>query len=161
MKEVWKPVDGVPMYEVSNLGRVRSLHSTPSRIRKPQVASNGYLCVDLQGRRHMVHRLVAKAFVPGDHAQTVNHIDGIRAHNRATNLQWTSMGDNHRHAYRALNRQPVVQNEKPVWIDGQRFASRSAAARHLGCHVVSLMTAIRKGRNVFKGRTLSWENTPN
>ena len=42
-----------------------------------------------------VHRLVAEAFIPNpDNLPVVNHIDCIRNHNKATNLEWSTVADN-------------------------------------------------------------------
>jgi DNA-binding CsgD family transcriptional regulator len=47
-----------------------------------------------------LHRLVAKAFVPGyAPGLTVNHIDGVKIHNLPANLEWCSIQDNIQHAF--------------------------------------------------------------
>ena len=108
--EVWKDIDGYEgLYQVSNLGRVRSLNCyVPRRNRWggiTQMYKNGvilastrenesrYLTVSLykNGKRHLkyVHRLVAIAFVenPNEY-QEVNHIDEDKLNNEACNLEW-------------------------------------------------------------------------
>lgn len=115
MNEVWLPVQGYEgAYEVSNLGRVRSLvrtivqpakngsvatHTYGGKVLSPVKQSNGYLTVNLCGRLHTVHRIVARAFVsnPDDMPQ-VNHIDGNKANNHADNLEWCTASQNTRHA---------------------------------------------------------------
>lgn len=109
MIEEWRDIVGFEgFYEISSLGRVRS-HIT-SKILSPSLCSSGYpkltLCKYGRHTQHMVHRLVAKAFLPNpDNMRTVNHIDGNKQNNQANNLEWCSHSDNQRHAYRmGLNR---------------------------------------------------------
>lgn len=103
-QEIWKEVADWPMYFVSNLGRVRS--TLDHRIRKFSKRKYGYLNVvlskqDGSGRKagFYVHRLVAIAFIPNPLTlATVNHIDGNPSNNCVLNLEWTTQGDNIRHA---------------------------------------------------------------
>ena len=118
--EIWKPVVGHEgAYEVSDLGRVRSLEriiSVPNRwgslsLRtvKTRVLRNndngsGYLQVQLSsgGERQprLIHRLVAEAFLPPEDGLVfVNHKDGDKANNRLENLEWCSRSGNMVHAY--------------------------------------------------------------
>lgn len=119
MEEIWKPVVGYEgLYEVSNMGRVRSLDRTKEVIRgntkmvvpfKGKILTqrprrNGYLVVQLFGRgghktRNMrgmsVHRLVAEAFIPNpNNLPEVNHKDENKANNCVENLEWISHKDN-------------------------------------------------------------------
>ena len=103
--EVWKPISGYEgLYEVSNLGRVKSLERTmqnhgkrqlvPERILRPGRAGNGYYTVALNrdsvSVSHCIHVLVATAFVEGrtDEKCVVNHKDETRDNNIASNLEW-------------------------------------------------------------------------
>lgn len=90
-KEIFRPVKGYEeMYEVSNLGRVKSVRFGKERILKTDKAS-GYLRVML-GRKNghfLVHRLVAEAFIPNpDNLPCVNHKDENKLNNRVDNLEW-------------------------------------------------------------------------
>lgn len=111
MIEEWKPVVGYEgMYDVSNLGKVRRRYkTTPTRLLKLS-PHDGYLrahlCRDNKARMWFVHRLVAEAFIDNpDGKPFVNHIDGNRSNNVVSNLEWVTMSENHRHAFRVLGRQ--------------------------------------------------------
>jgi len=75
------------------------------RVIKPQTGKNGYIRVELwengNGRKHLVHRLLAEAFIPNpDGKPQVNHIDGNKANNALSNLEWVTQSENQKHAYR-------------------------------------------------------------
>lgn len=106
MKEIWKDVPGYEgLYQVSNLGRIRSyekykragrhtsVYYCPSKIIKSFSAGVGYQRVNLfkdrKGRQLSVHRLVAMAFIPNpDNLPQVNHKDEDKTNNRLDNLEW-------------------------------------------------------------------------
>ena len=120
-EEIWKPVVGYEgCYEVSNLGRVRSLSRTASIrcrwggiteryvqgrvLRAHTNGKSGYYMIQLSvlGSRHprLVHRLVAEAFIPGAEGKGfVNHVNGDKSDNRASNLEWCTRGENMLHAH--------------------------------------------------------------
>lgn len=96
--EEWRGVEGHPLYEVSNEGRVRSLFSVPPRVLVPVPDSHGYPTVKLHRRRFKIHRLVCRAFhgkPPEKHE--VAHLDGNRGNPRADNLKWATSKENHSH----------------------------------------------------------------
>lgn len=102
-RENWLPVEGYEgLYEVSDLGRVRSLGNNRKRkmkILKPADNGIGYLMVCLSKNRKSkflyVHRLVAITFVPNIFGlKEVNHINEDKTDNRADNLMWCDRKEN-------------------------------------------------------------------
>ena len=76
--EIWKEIEGYEgLYEVSNLGNVKSLNKRKGRILKPIKDHFGYLRVNLYNSEykiHKVHRLVAEAFIPNpNNYPIINH----------------------------------------------------------------------------------------
>lgn len=98
MKEVWKRIEFVPTkLEVSNKGGIRRV-SPDGKISdaKAFVGKAGYSYL---GLKLVVHRLVAMAFIgPWEDGMYVNHIDGNKANNRASNLEYVTPLQNSQHA---------------------------------------------------------------
>ena len=93
-----KEIKGFTGYSVTEDGRIWSNKS--NKWLSPSLSYKGYQKVDLfcEGKRKgmYVHRLVAVAFLelPVGDAITVDHIDGDKINNSASNLQWLSVADN-------------------------------------------------------------------
>ena len=106
--EIWKPIPDFPGYEVSSKGRVKSTartiwmrnkygsfsYSAPEKIMRQSVRTNYLgvtLCLNGKHINTLVHRLVAKAFLPNpyDFAE-VNHKDENKLNNCVENLEWCS-----------------------------------------------------------------------
>lgn len=110
MEEIWKDVVGYEgYYQVSNLGRVRSLDRIASNGRKikgkilstkvntPPYYPRVSLSVNGKMKLVQVHRLVAQAFVYNpdpEHKTQVGHKDESRTNNRADNLEWVTPKEN-------------------------------------------------------------------
>lgn len=117
-KEIWKDIEGFEgMYQVSNMGNVKSLKRTiwnsgkgcyrtvHERILKANKNNDGYLQVQLhqdgKRERYLVHRLVATAFLPNpDNLPQVNHIDENKENNCMDNLEWVTCKENANHGTR-------------------------------------------------------------
>lgn len=108
--EQWLPIpDYEGWYSASNAGRIRRdrshIGTRAGYILKPKVERNGYLRLMLvkQGERksHSVHRLVAAAFLGAcPDAHSVNHKSGDKTDNRPVNLEYVTVAENNRHAFR-------------------------------------------------------------
>lgn len=102
IQEIWKPVVGYEgLYEVSNLGQVKSLGNTRKcsrfkgvvTIMRHDITKLNYHRISLRKdgkyKRFLVHRLVAIAFIPNpDNLPVVNHKDENPANNCVDNLEW-------------------------------------------------------------------------
>lgn len=111
--EIWKDIPNYEgTYQVSNLGRVRSLDRMVLRkdgrserhsgtIIKQHI-NRGYhyvrLCKNSSYRSLKVHRLVAEAFIPNiNNLPQVNHMDENKSNNSVGNLEWCTMEYNIRY----------------------------------------------------------------
>lgn len=109
-QEIWKDIKGYEgLYQVSNLGRVKSVDrmvyrsSTPQRVKGGIISqgllNTGYKVVSLWYKKKRnaftIHRLVANAFLQVQEGKNeVDHINGIRTDNRVDNLRWCSRKEN-------------------------------------------------------------------
>lgn len=110
MEEKWKDIEGFEgLYQVSNMGRVKSLIRPYRRIEKiltPTPNTHGYLLVGLRRpgsvKSMLVHRLVMQAFEPIDNKDemSVNHKDFNITNNRLENLEWCTALENVQHFWR-------------------------------------------------------------
>jgi hypothetical protein len=110
--EIWKDIPGYEgLYQVSNLGRVKSLqrevcngvrcYNKKENILKPNIRLSGHYKVDLYKglKRHAksIHQLVAIAFlehIPNGLSLVVDHIDNDKTNNKLENLQIITQREN-------------------------------------------------------------------
>lgn len=113
MTEIWKPVVGyLGFYEISNLGRVKSLKDNLGRDRelilKPQKRKDGYFTIELKRSTKFLHRIAAEAFIPNpENKPQVNHKDSNRENNQTGNLEWVTASENILHGYKYGNIKPT------------------------------------------------------
>lgn len=128
LQEIWLPIAGYEgAYEVSNFGNVRSLDRkietsnrwgqtiarlSKGRILKTSPDKDGYTTVGLfvngKGSTQRIHKLVAQAFL-GDRPKNfdINHIDGNKANNHISNLEYCTKSQNSKHAFKIGLRQTL------------------------------------------------------
>lgn len=128
MTEIWKDIPGFDLYQVSNLGRVKSrdwgmpnpltggMSKCKGQMLNPWL-EKGYprvgLSVNSKHYYRFVHRLVADAFIQKEWGKNViNHKDGNPQNNAVDNLEWCTPKENVWHATNILKR--VGKNQKIV-----------------------------------------------
>ena len=134
--EEWKSIPGYEgLYEVSNLGRVRSVERCDrfnrkivSKILKPNYVS-GYLRVGMYKNKtfkyYLIHRLVAQAFLPNpDNLPQVNHKDEDKSNNRVDNLEWCDRSYN-------MNYGTVQQRRIQTNINNGKYTGNSKTKEYI------------------------------
>ena len=167
--EIWKDVVGYPNYEVSNMGQVRSKERIieqkghkknytrimKSRLLKQRKQNCGYHIVWLsnngKSEAKTVHRLVANAFLGGNHERMeVNHKNGDKSDNRVVNLEWCTRSENLVHAYNKLNRARHWTKRVMCVETGEVFNSIVEASKKTNIGTGSISQVIN-GRNKTGG----------
>lgn len=117
MEEIWKDIENYEgLYQVSNLGRVRSLDrvvksertgykTVRGKIIKPTIQNTGYYYVllykDGKALRKTLHRIIAKAFIPNpENKPQIDHINGDKTDCRIENMRWVTPGENNSNPHR-------------------------------------------------------------
>ena len=134
-EELWKEWPQDPRIMVSNKGNVISCRRGEPYPLKVTHSNSGYQMVSAgpgSNCKRYVHRMVADTWNDNpNHCRDVNHIDGDKNNNRAENLEWTTHGQNLRHAYRTGLKKA---KGTPIRIveTGETFDSISECARRIG-----------------------------
>lgn len=170
MKEEWRDIAGYEgLYQVSNLGRVRSLDRVVPHARYghqpikgdlllPGKNRDGYLGVGLhkngKKKRARVHKLVAEAFIgPCPDGMEVCH--GVKGNqvNTVANLRYDTHKNNALDRYRDGNMRsfPVRRG------DGVEYPSLHIASRETGITVQSIHKVCRKKPHCKTAGGFSWE----
>lgn len=163
--EEWRNIEGYEgMYQVSNMGRVKSLERyvvkdnkgnlalKQSRLIIPHKQNSGYLYVSLNKKNtrknYLVHRLVALAFIdnPNNYLE-VNHKDENKLNNISDNLEWCTHQYNNFYGTKIERQRQKMQGRKrsPESIEKTRLANLGKKRSKDFCE---LMSKINKGRVV-------------
>ncbi len=170
MQEIWKPIVGWEgLYEVSNLGNVRSLDRYVNQLNykrfckgqllKPTFHKSNYYNVTLRNsgiqKISKVHQLVMNAFNPNTFNKKleINHIDGNTRNNRLDNLEWCTHQQNLQHAsehrllsiYKPINQYDLHGN----FI--KRWDSMIEARKYYNYGINSLRNACKRKSGIHKG----------
>lgn len=167
MTEIWKDVVGYEgLYQVSNLGRVRSFYgkngrlTTCSRVLSGKVDKDGYievrLCKDGKVAYQRVHRLVGSHFLCGDESLQINHKNGNKSNNCVNNLEYVTPRENVVHAHNTGLHKGCVT--KVLVSDSNTevlFDSITSAAKFFGVHRGWFRDNVKRYGNPFSyGDTL-------
>lgn len=163
--EIWKDVPGYEeIYEVSNLGRVRTKEGKVTyterhgkrrwkqRVIKDKTPNGRDVRVSLwkdgKCKDWLVHRLVAFAFIPKENGRdSINHKDGNPKNNKVENLEWCNHKENNNHAFdnRLIPARNLVLVCKETY-EPYYFRSLSKASEFLGKNQGYLSGALKKGK---------------
>lgn len=182
-KEVWKPIEGYEGYEVSNLGRVKSLSYNKTgkpRLLKGHINKDGYCSIHLSRESNRKYigrsRLVAEAFIPNPEGKPcVDHINANRTDDRADNLRWCTVKENNGfplarenkrkallgHKISEKTRRAIIASNKrrtkPVRCveTGRIFLSATEAAEILSGHASNICNCCLGKQKTYK--TYHWE----
>lgn len=158
MEEIWKDIPGFEgFYQVSNLGRIKSLDRIKKTqkgsrkykgfILKPSIGSHGYYVVNLCCKSYCVHRLVISVFLTNHLKKTdVNHKDFNKLNNNIENLEWCTRSENMIHA---SNGGHVLKGENHKYSQLNEFQVR-VIKKTKGLYQRELGEVFNVSRNVIR-----------
>lgn len=186
--EIWKDIKGWEgYYQVSNLGRIRSLdrniycksknqytkfdniHKFKGQIIKPNEERNGYyqvhLCKHSKKKWMKVHRLVAEAFISNpDNLLQINHIDGNKKNNNVINLEYCTQSENITHAYKNGLIKPATSSIKMYDLNMnyiKTFNSIGDAAKYINRASSSIVCNLLKKTKQCGGYIFKYDKKKN
>jgi hypothetical protein len=159
--EIWKDIpkeiiDGIEGYKISSYGRVKN-HK--GRITLGSNHSSGYLWVSISPKQYLLHRLVAKTFIPNpENKEQVNHKDGNKTNSKLENLEWNTNIENQNHKINSglTNIKKIIQydlNMNKIKV----FNSQVEVSKKLNISYSSINKCCRNKVNTIGGFIFKFE----
>ena len=176
MEEEWRDIkDYEGKYQVSNLGRVKSLNY--HRDNREQILNTnsdryGYLKVILykngKGKSYTIHKLVAEAFIPNpNNYPIINHKDENKQNNRVDNLEWCTYQYNNTYGTRLERASKKISGAKSSTArkvecitTGIQFKTIKEASKYYkisNTHIGQCCKGERKSAGKYMGKKLKWK----
>ena len=167
MKEIWKDIEGYEgLYQVSNLGRVKSLGNNKSRkekILKLRKNNKGYNIACLYKNNvkkyYSVHRIVANTFLENpNNYPCVNHKDENPLNNSIYNLEYCSYKYNNTYGTR-IERFIKSKSISIYCIERDKFYnSIKQASKELNIKSENIIQTLKGRQKQAKGYTFRYAN---
>lgn len=158
MKEIFKDIEGYEgLYKIGNNGTLisysnRSNHKK-ERVLKTHINNRGYLgtklCKENKLKSVYIHILVAKHFVENKNDyKIVNHKDGNKLNNNYKNLEWSTLQENIKHAYKnnLMHNNKIVEQYTLNGTYLKTFNSINEASKYTGVSQGNISSCINGKR---------------
>ena len=165
MEKLWKEIpDTDGKYLISTAGEVMAISRrvkfgnvfrwTKTNIRTARKKENGYLELEILGKHHYIHRLVAEAFIPNPYNfPCINHKDENKENNSVENLEWCDYYYNANYGTRTKRAKEKQFGDRFAVINidtGEVYKTPKDASRATGIHNDSI-SRVCKGKSKTAG----------
>lgn len=101
---------------IARIRRHKDFKDNPLKLLSGSFDKDGYKRFKIHGKLVYGHRVIAKTFIPNDapEREQVNHINGVRDDNRASNLEWVTCSENVQHSFDTLGKKANITTAKKV-----------------------------------------------
>lgn len=150
--EIWKehPILGI---NVSTMGRITTHRGVKTF---GCLESNGYMKLNIKGKRFHAHRVVAETFIENEaNSSFVCHIDHNRSNNKMSNLKWMSRSEmflySHKNNKKRKNGSEKRSRKIRCIETNKTFKSSVAAASSMNLHQASISACANGKQKQVKG----------